>query len=130
MSCGATSTNDTHPRPLPKGGERETVRGERILSLVQAPSLWEGWGGLLVVYRIIYPHTPCRRIAYPPEQGHPPPTSFFDKRSDFVDYPMGGKPPFSSSSPHGGPEGGSQYGPYWSVIWPILLSSSTLLFYC
>ena len=45
-----------------------TVRGERILSLVQAPSLWEGWGGLLVVYRIIYPHTLCRRIAYPPER--------------------------------------------------------------
>ncbi len=34
----------------------------------QAPSLWEGWGGLLFVYRIIYPHTPCRRIAYPPER--------------------------------------------------------------
>ena len=33
----------------------------------QAPSLWEGWGGLLFVYRIIYPHTPRRRIAYPPE---------------------------------------------------------------
>ena len=43
------------------------MRGERILSLVQAPSLWEGWGGLLVVCRIIYPHTPSRRIAYPPE---------------------------------------------------------------
>ena len=44
------------------------VSGERILSLVQAPSLWEGWGGLLFVYRIIYPHIPCRRIAYPPER--------------------------------------------------------------
>ena len=43
-----------------------------------APSLWErlrvgelcsgmGRGGLLVVYRITYPHTPSRRIAYPPE---------------------------------------------------------------
>ena len=34
----------------------------------QAPSLWEGWVGLLFVYRIIYPHTLCRRIAYPPER--------------------------------------------------------------
>ena len=38
------------------------------LSLVQAPSLWEGWGGLLFVNRIIYPYTLCRRIAYPPER--------------------------------------------------------------
>ena len=44
--------------PLPWGG----VGGG-----CQAPSLWEGWGGLLVVCRIIYPHTPSRRIAYPPE---------------------------------------------------------------
>ena len=34
---------------------------------VSAPSLWEGWGGLLFVYRITYPYTLCRRIAYPPE---------------------------------------------------------------
>ena len=48
--------------PLPWGG----VGGG-----CQAPSLWEGWGGLLFVYRIIYPHTLCRRIAYPPEQMRP-----------------------------------------------------------
>ena len=47
------------PCPLPWGG----VGGG-----CQAPSLWEGWGGLLFVYRIIYPHTLCRRIAYPPER--------------------------------------------------------------
>ena len=84
---------DTHPLPLPKGGGQGTstytfrricyppeqkepgIRGALsplpwggVGGGCQTPSLWEGWGGLLVVCRIIYPHTPCRRIAYPPER--------------------------------------------------------------